>query len=60
MLCEGMGKFSTKLVKVLAYQKRDYETAEIEKKLKRDAEEKVKQTYIKAKKKVDKKNAEKS
>ena len=26
MLCEGMGKFSTKLVKVLAYQKRDYET----------------------------------
>jgi hypothetical protein len=26
MLCEGMGKFSTKLVKVLAYQKNDYET----------------------------------
>lgn len=26
MLCEGMGKFSTKLVKVLAYQKQDYET----------------------------------
>lgn len=26
MLCEGMGKFSTKLVKVLAYQKCDYET----------------------------------
>lgn len=25
MLCEGMGKFSTKLVKVLAYQKNDYE-----------------------------------
>lgn len=26
MLCEGMGKFSTKLVKVLAYQKNDYES----------------------------------
>ena len=56
MLCEGMGKFSTKLVKVLAYQKRDYETMFAEKAAKEEEERLAKEAAEgKAKGKKDKK-----
>ena len=66
MLCEGMGKFSTKLVKVLAYQKRDYETMfaekariEEEKRAAEEAERKKKEKAELAKKKKEEKEAAK-
>lgn len=58
MLCEGMGKFSTKLVKVLAYQKQDYETKFAEIAAKEEAERLEKEKAEKAKK-PDKKKKEK-
>lgn len=51
MLCEGMGKFSTKEVKVLAYQKLDYEAAFEAERLKKEAEAAAAGTAKKEKKK---------
>ena len=49
MLCEGLGKFSTKLVKVLAYQKRDYEAMFAEQAAKAEEERLAKEAADKKK-----------
>ena len=59
MLCEGMGKFSTKLVKVLAYQKLDYETMFAEKAAKEEEERAAKDAAEGKKKKAKKKEEKK-
>lgn len=58
MLCEGMGKFSTKMVKVLAYQKCDYETLFVERAAKEEAERLAKEAAEGKAKKKDKKKKE--